>query len=192
MAHGNQKEDALLQGLQEDLTEQKFLTLRFRFPFVQAGKRRPDPPEVLQQTFMSAVALLGRDPTAAPAHLFVGGKNLGALAAAQAAASRLRVSGLFFLGFPLHKQDDPSEVRADRLYRVISPMLFLQGARDRHCDLDTLRRTLLRVGAPWQLHVVAEADHTFHVTKKSSRTPEEVRTEVVAAIQQWVAKILGE
>jgi predicted alpha/beta-hydrolase family hydrolase len=192
LAHGSQKDDPLLEGLQRELTQRKYLTLRFAFPFVESGRKKADPIGILQRTYTAALAILGRDPTAAPAHVFIGGKNLGALAAAHAAAARARVDGLFFLGYPLHKQDDPSQVRAERLFRIINPMLFIQGTRDRHCDLPTLRRTLMRVGAPWQLHTVEEADHFFRVSKKSGRSTEQVQAEVLAAVDAWIRKTLGE
>lgn len=192
LAQGQRSDDGLLEALQRHLTERKFLTLRFGFPFLEAGKRRPDPMPVLQRTYASALATLSRDPTAAPAHVFVGGQNLGALATAHAATARVRVEGLFFLGYPLHKQDDPTDVRAERLFRIINPMLFVQGSRDRHCDLPTLRRTLSRVGAPVTLHVVEEADHFFKVGRKSGRSAEDVRRELTATLEAWIAKVLGE
>ncbi len=183
--------DPVIEGLQRSLTEHGFLSLRFNFPFAQAGKRRPDKDAVLERAFAEAVSLLGRDPTAAPAHLFLGGKGLGGKVAAQMATARLRVEGLFFLGHPLHPADKPEKVEADHLYRIISPMLFCCGTRDRYCDLETLRRTLARVGAPTSLHVVAEADHQFKVLKKSGRSQEEVVAEVLATMEAWVAKVLG-
>jgi predicted alpha/beta-hydrolase family hydrolase len=191
IAHGSQKEDPLLEFLQQQLTERKFLTLRFQMPFVEAEKKRPDPPPVLLNTFRSAVTLLQSDPTAAPAHLFIGGKNTGALAAAHAATARLRVDGLFLLGYPLHKQDDPSVVQADRLFRVVSPILFLTGARDRHCDLAALRKVTLRVGAPTEIRSIEEADHAFRV-RKSERDPEDLQREVLAILEHWIRKIVGE
>jgi predicted alpha/beta-hydrolase family hydrolase len=192
LAQATQKEDPLLESIQRGLTERAYLTLRFRFPYSEAGKKRPDPMPVLHRTYQAAVSILGRDPTAAPAHIITGGKNLGALVAAHAATSRVRVEGLFFLGYPLHKQDKPEEVRADRLFRVISPMLFVQGTRDRHCDLPTLRKTLARVGAPVQLHSVEDADHSFRVAKKSGRTPEEVQTEIMDTLANWIRSVLGD
>jgi len=191
IAHGSQKEDPLLEFLQQQLTERKFLTLRFQMPFVEAEKKRPDPPPVLLNTFRSAVTLLQSDPTAAPAHLFIGGKNTGALAAAHAATARLRVDGLFLLGYPLHKQDDPSVVQAERLFRVVSPILFLTGARDRHCDLAALRKVTLRVGAPTEIRSLEEADHAFRV-RKSERDPEDLQREVLAILEHWIRKIVGE
>jgi hypothetical protein len=192
LAQATQKQDPLLESIQRGLTERSYLTLRFRFPYAEAGKKRPDPMSVLHRTYQSAVSILGRDPSAAPSHVFTGGKNLGALVAAHAATSRIRVEGIFFLGYPLHKQDKPDEVRADRLFRVISPMLFVQGARDRHCDLPTLRRTLARVGAPVQLHVVEDADHTLRVSRKSGRTPEEIEAEILTTLAGWIRSVLGD
>ena len=192
LAQATQKEDPLLESIQRGLTERSYLTLRFRFPYAEAGKKRPDPMPVLHRTYQSAVSILGRDPSAAPSHVFTGGKNLGALVAAHAATSRIRVEGVFFLGYPLHKQDKPDEVRADRLFRVISPMLFVQGARDRHCDLPTLRKTLARVGAPVQLHVVEDADHSLRVPRKSGRTPQEIEAEIMTTLAGWIRSVLGD
>ena len=192
LAQGSQAEDPLLEALQRGLTDRKYLTLRFAFPFVHAGKRKPDPPAVLQRTYAAALGVLGRDPTAAPAHVFIGGKNLGALAAAHTATGRLRLEGLILLGYPLHKQDDPEEIRADRLYRVVSPLLMVQGTKDRHCDLPTLRKTLMRVGAPWHLHTVAEADHQLKTAKKSGRSPEDVANEIMATLDGWISQTLGD
>jgi predicted alpha/beta-hydrolase family hydrolase len=194
LAHGQRTnhDDPQIANLHRELTERKFLTLRFNFPFAEAKRKAPDPMPVLERTLRSAIAFLGRDPTAAPAHLFVGGKNLGALAVAQLASSRLRIDGLFFLGFPLHVQDRPEKIRAESLFRIISPMLFVQGSRDRLCDPETLRRTLSRVGAPTALQLIEEADHGFRVAKKSGRTPEDIHQEVINALESWIRKVVGE
>lgn len=184
-------QDPILVGLQRGLTERGYLSLRFNFPFAQAGKRRPDKDPVLERAFLDAVQLLGRDPTAAPAHLFLGGKGIGGSVAARAAMARLRVEGLFFMGFPLHRADKPDTLDPELLYRVISPMLFLQGTRDRYCDLDTLRQTLIRVGAPKTLHVVEEADHAFKVLKKSGRTEDDVIAELLGALERWIGSVLA-
>ena len=191
IAQASAEEDPLLDTLQKALTERKYLTLRFPMPFMVAGKKKPDEPRVMQRTYQAAIQVLSQDPSAAPAYVFAGGKNIGAISASHAATSRLRIQGLFFLGYPLHKLGDTKEVRAERLYRVITPMLFIQGSRDRYCELPVLRKTLARVGAPVNLHVVEEADHQLHVPKKCQRSQDEVNREVLAVLETWVRKSLG-
>jgi predicted alpha/beta-hydrolase family hydrolase len=191
LAHGagRDMDDPLVAGLHRGLTERKALTLRFNFPFAEAKRPRPDAPHVLERTFRQAVAVLGRDPTAAPAHLFVGGIGLGAQVAAMAAA-RLRVNGVFLLGYPLHTRDQPTKgVKADALYRLVSPLLFVQGTRDRNCDLDALRATLTRVGTRKTLHVVEEADGAMAVPKRSGRPAEGVTRELLDALDSWFYQV---
>jgi hypothetical protein len=194
LAHGSGRDldDPLIAALQHGLTERKYLALRFNFPFAQAKKTRPDPLPVLERVYRHAVAVLARDPSAAPAHLFIGGVGLGAHAAVQCAASRLRVDGVFSLGYPLHSRDNPQKnLHADPLYRVVSPMLFVQGTRDRTCDLDTLRRTLTRVGAPKTLHTIDEADGALTVPKRSGRSAESVHAEILEAVDLWCRRVIG-
>lgn len=185
-------EDALLVELQRALTERKYLTLRFNFPFAELARKRPDRPLVLERALRSAIAFLARDPTAAPAHLFLCGKGLGARVCADLAVSGPRVDGVAMLGYPLHPAGDPSRIHVDHLFRLVAPLLFVQGTRDRSCDIPTLRRTLVRVGAPTTLRVVQEADQGFHVPKKSGRTDEDVRVEVLNALDGWIHRLLGE
>ena len=141
LAHGSpgSHSDPLIEYLHRDLTERRYLCLRFNFPFAEAKKRRPDPPQTLRRTFRAAVDALSRDPTAAPAHLFLAGKGLGAQTAADLSVSRVRADGLILMGYPLHPQGKPERLRADQLYRVVAPMLFVQGTRDRNCEIDALQ-----------------------------------------------------
>jgi predicted alpha/beta-hydrolase family hydrolase len=193
IGHGANEDmhNPVLEQLHRELTEHRYLTLRFNFPFAEAGKRRPDTISVLRRTMRAAIGTLGRDPTAAPAHLFLGGKGLGGQVAADLASSRVRVDGLFLMAYPLHPQGKPEKTKPEQLFRIVSPVLFLQGSRDRTCDVDLLRRTLTRVGAPSTLHVAPEADRHFKVLKKSPRTDEEVRAGLLQATDEWIQKILG-
>ena len=176
IAHGSASnmEDPLIAEVHRRLTEQKFLSLRFNFPFGELGKRTgTDSMDVMERAFRTALSVLGRDPTKAPAHLVLAGKGTGAHVAAKLATERLRVGGLFFLGYPLHPQDRKEKIHAENLYRITSPMLFVQGTRDRRCDLDSLRTTLKRVGASTKLHVIDGADQNFKVPKRSLRSRED-------------------
>jgi predicted alpha/beta-hydrolase family hydrolase len=194
LAHdkGSDMNDPALAHVHRQLTERRYLTLRFNFPFAEAKKTRPDSTTVLRRTLRAAVGALGRDPTAAPAHLFLGGKGMGGQVALDLASTRLRVDGLFMMSYPLHPQGKAEKVQADQLFRMVNPVIFLQGSRDRTCDLDVLRRTLTRVGAPSAVFVSQEADRNFSVPKKSGRTDEEARDEISAALDKWIQKILGD
>ncbi len=193
ITHGvtDDMDDPVLAHLHRELTERRYLTLRFNFPFAEAKKKRPDSDAVLRRTLRAAISALGRDPTAAPAHLFLGGKGLGGQVAADLAGSRVRVDGLFLLAYPLHPQGKPEKINPDQLFRVVSPVLFLQGSRDRTCEIDLLRQTLTRVGAPTSLFVSQEADRHFKVAKKSGRLEEEVRRELTENLDEWIEKVLG-
>jgi predicted alpha/beta-hydrolase family hydrolase len=193
LAHGSpgSHNDPLIEYLHRDLTERRYLCLRFNFPFAEAKKRRPDPPQTLRSTFRAAVDALSRDPTAAPGHLFLAGKGLGAQTAAALSVSRVRAEGLILMGYPLHPQGKPERLQADQLYRVVAPMLFMQGTRDRNCEIDALRRTLARIGAPTALHLTEAADHHFKVRKKSGRSEEEIHQEVLGVTDAWIEKVLG-
>lgn len=187
---GQDMNDPLIEHLHRELTERHYLTLRFNQPFAEAKKRRADPMRVLRRTLRAAIAVLTGDPTAAPAHIFLGGKGLGAQVAADLASARVRADGVFFLGYPLHASRKPESVQAEQLYRLISPMLFIEGTRDKTCDLDVLRKTLTRVGAPTNLQVCREADQNFKVLKKSDRTDDEIQSEVLEGLDGWIRKIL--
>jgi predicted alpha/beta-hydrolase family hydrolase len=188
-ASGDMNEPAL-EALHRELTERRYLSLRFNFPFAEAGKRRPDEMSVLRRTLRNAIALLARDPTAAPAHLFLVGKGLGAQVAADLSIARVRADGLILMGYPLHPGSKPDELQAEQLYRVVAPLLFVQGTRDRCCDVDALKRVLTPVGAPTRLQGVENSDQNFRVLKKSGRTEEQVNQEILSASDSFIEQVL--
>ena len=160
--------------------------LRFQFPFMQQGTRRPDPPAVAQAAVRAAVAEAARRFPGLP--LFAGGKSFGARMSSQAQAARAleAVRGLVFVGFPLHPAGKPATQRADHLAAVRLPMLFLQGTRDTLADLALLRPVLRQLGDRATLHVVEGADHAFHVLVRSGRTDAEVLAELAATTARWL------
>jgi predicted alpha/beta-hydrolase family hydrolase len=186
-------DDPLIARIQAGLTQRKLLTLRFNFPFAEAGRRdSADSMEVLQRCYRAAMSLLSRNPAATPARLLVGGRGLGAKVAARIASEHPGVHAAFFLGFPLHPAGQSDLIQADLLYRITSPVLFIQGTRDARCDLDALRRTLRRVGAPAVLKICAEADHGFRLPGDSTRTNQELEAEVLQALFRWVEELVDE
>ncbi len=188
---GSDLDDPLIVALCRALTARSYLTLRFNFPFAEAGMRSSaDSSLTLDRGFRAALNALGRDPSALPARLFLGGIGIGAKAAAALVADPVRADGLFLLGFPLHPQDKPAQADPEVLFRTTSPMLFLQGTRDRRCDGTALRKALRRVGAPMELYDVEEADSNFRVPRRAPRSQEEIQSEVFGVLANWIARRL--
>jgi len=176
---------SFMESIAQRLVAQGIATLRYQFPYTEQGGRRPDPEPVLLATVRAAVAA-GRD-AAGGLPLLAGGKSMGGRMTSRAAAAAPLpgVTGLVFLGFPLHPAGQPGVSRADHLAKVDIPMLFLQGTRDTLADLALLRPVVERLGARATLRAIEHADHMFHVLKRSGRTEEQVLDELAAAVAGW-------
>lgn len=177
---------AFMEAAALGLAERGIATLRYQFPYMERGSRRPDAPPLAQATVRAAVEVAVRRAPSLP--LFAGGKSFGGrmTSQAQAAAPIPGVRGLVFLGFPLHAAGEPSDARAAHLSDVHVPMLFLQGTRDDLADLSLLQPLITRLGERATLHAVADADHSFHVPAKSGRKDPQVLAEVLDAFAAWI------
>ena len=176
-----------MQAVAAGLAERGVATLRYQFPYMEAGGRRPDPPGVLEATVRAAVARAGAAAPGLP--LVAGGKSLGGRMTSSAAAKGPLpgVRGLVFLGFPLHAPGKPGTERAAHLEQVQIPMLFLQGTRDALADLSLVRGVAERLPQA-TLHVVEGGDHSFAVLKRSGRTEAEVMAELADTIVAWLSR----
>jgi hypothetical protein len=179
-----------MESMAQALAGRGIATLRYQFPYVEAGTRRPDPPGVLEATVRAAVASAGESTPDLP--LVAGGKSLGGRMTSNAMARRPLdgVLGLVFLGFPLHPPKRPGVTRAEHLDRVESPMIFLQGTRDDLADLGLMTSVCHRLGPNASLHVVEGADHSFAVLKRSGRTEAEVMEELTLRLTEWLRTLL--
>ena len=174
-----------------ELVARNIASLRYQFPYMDRGGRRPDPPELAQATVRGAVSEAGRRLPGLP--LIAGGKSFGGrmTSQAQAAIPLAGVRGLAFLGFPLHPAKRPSDERAKHLLDVHIPMLFLQGTRDALADTELIGRTIKRLGERATLHLIQDADHSFHVPDRSERTDADVRREMMDVLVAWIAKLIS-
>jgi predicted alpha/beta-hydrolase family hydrolase len=160
-------------------------TYRYEFPYMQAGKSRPDPPGVAETAVRKAVAQASHRAPELP--LIAGGKSFGGRMTSQAQAHEPLpgVRGLVFLGFPLHAPGRPGIERAEHLTAVEVPMLFLQGTRDEFAQLDLLQKVVTGLGSRATLHLIDEGDHSFKVPKRTGKTEADVMNELADTIQQW-------
>ena len=175
-----------MTAVASELAERGIATLRYQFPYMEAGGKRPDPPKVAHAAARAAVAAARARLPKLP--LFAGGKSFGGRMTSQAqAASPLEgVRGLIFLGFPLHPAGKPSQERAEHLARVEVPMLFLQGTRDALAERDQLEPVTKSLGKRATLKLFEDADHSFHVPAKTGRKDAQVRAEVLEALAEWI------
>ena len=175
-----------LAAMANGLAERGVATLRYQFPYMEQGSKRPDVPALAHATVRAAVLEASRlVPRLA---LFAGGKSFGGRMTSQAhAASPLPgVHGLVFLGFPLHPPGKPSDDRARHLFDVRNPMLFLQGTRDEFAQLELLRPVVEQLGARAALKLFEDADHSFHMPARTGRKDSEIRTEMLDALVDWL------
>ena len=177
-----------MTAVAQGLFERGIATLRYQFPYMEQGSKRPDSPKVAHATVRAAVS--GAAKLAPGLPLFAGGKSFGGRMTSQAqAVSPLQgVRGLVFLGFPLHPADGPSEERAKHLFDVEIPLLFLQGTRDELADLSLLEPLAKRLGPRATLRLFPDADHSFHVPARTGRTDAEVRSELLDALAEWILR----
>lgn len=181
-----------LAGFASGLAERGISTLRYQFPYMEEGSKRPDTPALAHATVRAAVGEASRIVPGLP--LFAGGKSFGGRMTSQTQAESPLpvVRGLVFLGFPLHPPGKPSDERAKHLSDVQIPMLFLQGSRDEFASLDLLQPVVNRLGSRATLKLFAEADHSFHAPKRAGRTDAETRTEMLDAMANWIDSVLSQ
>ena len=179
-----------LTTIADGLAERGIATLRYQFPYMERGSKRPDAPELAHATVRAAVTEASHWlPGLA---LFVGGKSFGGrmTSQAQAASALPRVRGLVFLGFPLHPPGKPSNERARHLSEVKIPMLFLQGTRDEFAELQRLEAVCKQLERA-TLKLFQDADHSFHVPARTGRKDSEIRAELVEALASWIGRIMA-
>lgn len=173
---------AFMEAVATRLAARRVATLRYEFPYMEVGKKRPDRAPLARATVRAAVAAGVELAEGLP--VFAGGKSFGGrMTSGAAAESPLPgVRGLVFLGFPLHPAGRPGTERAEHLRDVAIPMLFVQGTRDRLAELELLRPVLEGLGDRATLHVIDGAEHSFKVLKRSGRTDAEALDEIADAV----------
>jgi predicted alpha/beta-hydrolase family hydrolase len=191
LAHGAGAgmEHAFMAAAAQGLAQRGVATLRYQFPYMERGGKRPDTPKVAQAAVCAAVAEAARRLPKLP--LFAGGKSFGGrmTSQAQAAEPLPGVLGLAFLGFPLHAPGRPTAERGRHLDDVRVPMLFLQGTRDDFASLELLRPLAGQLGAT--LRLFDDADHSFHVPARTGRKDAAVMAELLDVLAGWIATVRG-
>jgi uncharacterized protein len=185
MSHG------FMEAVAAGLCERDVATLRYQFPYMERGSKRPDSLKLAHAVVRVAVEQMSR--LAPDLALIAGGKSFGGRMTSQAqAASPLQgVKGIAFLGFPLHAPGRTSDERGKHLFDVQIPMLFMQGTRDEFADLELLQPLVKQLGARATLKLFPDADHSFHVPARTGRKDLDVRAEVLDVLAGWIDMLVN-
>ncbi len=180
-----------MQAVANGLAARDIATLRYQFPYMERGSKRPDSPAVAQATVRAAVTAAATAYPGLP--IIASGKSFGGrmTSQAQAAAPLPDVRGLCFFGFPLHPAGKPATERSSHLAKIEVPMLFLQGTKDALADVSLIEPLIASLQPRATLHLVADADHSFHVPVRSGRKDIQVMEEILDAMADWTARILA-
>jgi predicted alpha/beta-hydrolase family hydrolase len=188
LAHGAgaNMRHATMQAIAERLAEVGIATLRFNFPFMEAGRPRVDSPEVSGATIRAAAATAREVAPGLP--LLAGGHSFGGRMTTNAAAESPieGVKGIILFSFPLHMPDKPATKRAEHLSSVTVPMLFLSGTRDKLADLDLLKPVVEKLNPLAALHLLDTADHSYKILKRTRESKEDVFVEMARVVREWI------
>ncbi len=188
-AGGNMSDRSLLAAA-KTLRSRGIGVVRFNFLYKEKGSGRPDPmPRLIATT--SAVVVRVRAELGSPRPLIIGGRSMGGRAASMLAADGYDVDGLLLLAYPLHPPGQPEKLRDAHLPRIAMPVLCINGTRDPFCTPALMERALTTVTAPWEMHWIDGADHSFHVPKSSGRNDAAVLTEVGDVCERWIGKLIN-
>lgn len=163
-----------------ELANRGHLSIQFNFDYMEAKRRMPDPQPKLQARYREVVAdVIARYK---PERLIIGGKSMGGRVASYIAADAAGVSGLIFLGYPLHPPGKTDQLRDQHLYTIKMPMLFISGTKDTFAKRDLLENVVGRIGANATLVWIEGGDHSL----KRSRIDKQSLNVAVDTIQDWL------
>jgi uncharacterized protein len=185
VAHGagSGMDHPFLVGFARELNDLGVATLRFNFPYMEAGRRSPDPQVAAVNAWRAAFDLASAK--SGRTKVFAGGKSYGGRMASVAAAEGMPAAGLVFLGYPFHPPGKPEKVRDEHLYGIGVPMLFMHGTLDAFADPALLRRVLKKLGPTAIDRPTEGGDHSFNV-RGARRDPREVGASLAPVVASFV------
>jgi len=191
LAHGagSDMHAATLERVADALAAAKIPSLRFNYPYRDAGRKSPDRAAVLDAATREAAAELARVTKLSPERLVLGGRSMGGRYCSLVVGDDeepVPALGLLLLGYPLHAAGKPDQPRVEHFPRLRVACLFVSGTRDSLASQDALGAAVKAVKGPVTMHWLESADHGYRPKKSSGRTPEDVAEEVAGVSTAWV------
>jgi predicted alpha/beta-hydrolase family hydrolase len=182
---GGHMADRGMLRLSEVLRAQGLAVVRFNFLYRSKGRGGPDPMPRLKACMSAVIARTRKELS--PRTLIIGGRSMGGRTGSMLAADGAACDGLLLFAYPLHPAGKPEKLRDAHLPQITVPVLCFNGTRDALCTRALMERALTTVTAPWDMHWVEGADHSFHVLKSSGRTDDDVMNEVGDVSERWLS-----
>ncbi|MCC9205159.1 alpha/beta hydrolase family protein [Arthrobacter sp. zg-Y769] len=185
VAHGagTGMEHPFLTGFTRALNDGGAATLRFNFPYREAGKKFPDRAPVAVDTWKVVMATVAARDDGGP--VWACGKSFGGRMASMAVAEGMPAVGLVYLGYPLHPPGKPEKLRDGHLYGLTLPMLFLQGTRDTFALPGELEPVAERIGRNARVERIEGGNHSFEV-RGQKRTPDEIGAGLAEPVLRFI------
>lgn len=177
------------------LAERGLDVITFNFVYMEQGRSVPDQRPKLEKCFRAVIETIAKHRKLKSNRLVIGGKSMGGRIASQVAAAReeeplaLDVSGLVFLGYPLHPPGQSNKLRVEHLEHIRKPMLFVQGTRDALGTPEEIRPFVKDLRPPAKIFAIEGGDHSFKAPKKFGMAQEDVFEQAMDEIVRWAAKI---
>jgi hypothetical protein len=186
-AGGGQKTSFMVRTA-EGLAARGIVAATFDFPYMSAGRSVPDRAPVLEAAWRVAIDSARTKMPGVP--LFIGGKSMGGRIASHVASQGCPgLSGLVFLGYPLHPPGKPDQRRDAHLPAIAEPMLFVQGSRDAFGTSAEIRALVPRLQRA-TLHEVPGGDHSFKVSGRGAPKPEVVHGDILDTVRNWIGALV--
>jgi hypothetical protein len=190
LAHGagGGQHSSFMVAAAHGLAARGVMVATFDFPYMTEGRSVPDKAPVLESAWRQAISAARMNKTFGRLPIFIGGKSMGGRISSQVAAQGVDgISGLLYLGYPLHPPGRPQQRRDSHLPDIQEPMLFVQGTRDQFGSSDEIRDLLPRLNRKTQLFEVTDGDHSFKVrVKVTGRKQDGIYAEIFDAAAAFI------
>ena len=177
------------------LAERGLDVMTFNFVYMEQGRSVPDQKSKLESCFRAVIETIAKHRKLKNNRLVIGGKSMGGRIASQVVAARaeeplaLDVSGLVFLGYPLHPPGNPAKLRVEHLEQIQKPMLFVQGTRDALGTPEEIQPYVKNLRPPAKIYAIEGGDHSFKAPKKFGLPQEQIYDAAMDEIVRWAATI---
>jgi predicted alpha/beta-hydrolase family hydrolase len=194
LAHGagSDMHGSTLARVADALADARIPSLRFNYPYRDAGRKSPDRAAVLEAATREAAGELARRVKLPPERLVLGGRSMGGRYCSMIVGADdepVGALGLLLLGYPLHAAGKPDQRRVDHFPRIRVPCLFVSGTRDSLASQDALKDAVKAIKGKVTMHWLESADHGYRPRKASGRTADDVAAEAADVSVGWVQSL---